>query len=266
MSNTYKLQLGFAVPIILLLLLIIILLAVGVIPSSATRSLDGSNNPYKIVNLKRSVDRRDYVTKQMQNAGVTNYKFIEAVDGLTLELTEDLQKLFKGNDFGSKKGAIGCTLSHMNIYKKLLLDRDNDYYIVFEDDVYLPSNFLNNVSSMLKKAADYDLIFLGYIIWDEKLKKEYNPSSKKMVLRPLNRSGIFVGGTHGYYISKLGAALILDYISKNGAKIAIDHLIVQTPAELKVGECFPFIVDWDSKGLFQSNVRSHDPTAPKFNL
>jgi GR25 family glycosyltransferase involved in LPS biosynthesis len=269
MSSSYKYFVGFSVPVIVLLVLIIILLAVGVIPSSSTGQTQAcvavevtTNNPYKILNLKRSKDRRKYAENQMLAAGVDNYEFVEGVDGYALTVTEDLRKMFKGNDFGSRKGIVGCSLGHINIIKKLLLDRDNQYYIVFEDDVYLCPNFKKNVDRMMQQAGDYDIIFMGYTIWNEDKKKEYNPSSKKMVVRTYNPD-IFIGGMYGFYISKTAAAMIMDYISKHGAKIAIDHLIRQ-PAGLKIGECVPFIVE--SKGLFNSNVASHDHQAPRFNF
>jgi GR25 family glycosyltransferase involved in LPS biosynthesis len=267
MSNTYKLWWGIAVPVILLLVLIIILLAVGIIPTSTPTTTtiweDTAvvKNPFKILNLKRSLDRKKYAEDQMLEAGVSNYEFVEGVDGHALPLTEDLRKMFKGNDFGSRKGIVGCSLGHINILKKLLLDRENEYYIVFEDDVYLCSNFKQNVNSMLRQSAGYDIIFMGYTIWDEKFTEAYTPSSStKMVVRPYNKD-IFIGGMYGFYISKTAAFIIMDYINQHGAKLAIDHLIRQ-PAGLKIGECFPFIVE--SKGLFSSNVASHDHRTPKF--
>ena len=79
----------------------------------------------------------------MESAGINynEYEFIKAVDGQFLTPTQELFDLFKGNDFGSRKGVIGCALSHYNLWKQLLDDKKNDYYLIMEDDFSLCTNF-----------------------------------------------------------------------------------------------------------------------------
>ena len=66
----------------------------------------------KVINLKRREDRKNNVIENFKNANVLNYEFIEATDGNNLEITSDIIELFKGNDFGNRKGVIGCALTH----------------------------------------------------------------------------------------------------------------------------------------------------------
>ena len=60
----------------------------------------------------------------------TRYEFVKAVDGLQLQATKELKQIFEGNDFGSRKGVIGCALSHLKLWKQLLSDVNNEYYII----------------------------------------------------------------------------------------------------------------------------------------
>ena len=63
------------------------------------------------------------------------------IDGKELKPTNELKKLFDGNDFGSNVGAIGCALSHYNLWKQLVEDSTNEYYLIIEDDLSLFSHF-----------------------------------------------------------------------------------------------------------------------------
>ena len=53
-----------------------------------------------------------------------NYEFIKAIDGKELTSDSDDVDLFEGNDFGSRRGFIGCALTHYNLWKKLIEDKD----------------------------------------------------------------------------------------------------------------------------------------------
>ena len=73
-----------------------------------------------------------------------------------------MQKLFHGNDFGSRKGVIGCALSHYYIWKELLQDTDNNFYVIFEDDIELCSDFQKRLNSLNQEMNDREYLLLGY--------------------------------------------------------------------------------------------------------
>ena len=102
-----------------------------------------SKNRIKIVNLERREDRKEETIKKLLEAGIKteDYDFIKAVDGKLLEPSSRLKHLFRNNDFGSRRGVIGCALSHYNLWCQLLNDPDNEYYIIMEDDFTLCKNF-----------------------------------------------------------------------------------------------------------------------------
>ena len=95
----------------------------------------------KIINLKRRVDRKEAMIKKLKENNIQQYNFIEAVDGIQLNPTKELNDLFKGNDFDSRRGFIGCALTHYNLFLSLLQDTRNDYYIIMEDDINFCKDF-----------------------------------------------------------------------------------------------------------------------------
>ena len=58
-------------------------------------------------------------------------------------------------------GAIGCYLSHLNIWKKLQKDHKHNHYLIFEDDT-LPTIQRNDMNKLLKQVPDdWDIILFG---------------------------------------------------------------------------------------------------------
>ena len=182
-----------------------------------------------VINLVRRTDRKEAIEILFDKEGITDYEFYEAIDGKELIVTDEITKLFLGNDFGSRKGVIGCALSHYNLWKQLIEDATNDYYVIFEDDITLSTNFKTQYEALLSeftKSIQDNILFLGYSVRDEHKKLQTTNADK--IISPLNLS-IYIGGTFAYIISKSSAKSILDYIKVNGIKHGIDYLMKIVP-------------------------------------
>ena len=202
-----------------------------------------------VLNLLRRTDRKEAVEVAMDAAGVKDgdYEFFEAIDGKELVLTDDIGKLFMGNDFGSRRGVIGCALSHYTLWKQLMADATNEYYTIFEDDITLVDGFKAKWDSAKGAAdagngkADTDMIFLGYHVREENKSTitavPENPIEDKIPLK----KDVYIGGFYGYIITKKGAKKLLDYISQNGIRHGIDYLIKIIPDFVSYN-CQPHIV------------------------
>lgn len=102
----------------------------------------------------------------------------------------------------SSWGAVGCYLSHVGIWQKIL-DNNLDAAIVFEDDVDFRSNFKEDFPKMLANLpADGDVYFLDLTMNFKPLK--YNDFFDRV-------TGLF-WGTHGYIMTKQGAQKLLPFI------------------------------------------------------
>ena len=98
------------------------------------------NVPIFIVNLKRAVDRKKQIQQICKEYNL-NVEFIEAVDGSLLN-KEEIECVYSETKTIEKigrslsKGEIGCALSHLAIYQKMLKENIKQA-IIFEDDIVL---------------------------------------------------------------------------------------------------------------------------------
>ena len=215
-----------------------------------------NNNAFiKIVNLERRSDRKKDTMKKLVNSGVSSedYEFIKAIDGSLLAPTPELKHLFRNNDFGSRKGVIGCALSHYNLWKRLVDDSQHEYYVIMEDDFVLCSNFKKHIETLKSnnEFVDREVLFLGYHMFEKNRNYDiYNLVSHEVDVKELNKD-IYIGGYFAYSINKVGAKKILDYIDQNGINHGIDYLNkILDNDMLSSYECQPQIVfsDWNENG------------------
>ena len=209
----------------------------------------------KLLNLLRRPDRKEKMVTLFEEAGIINYSVFKAIDGNDLEPLREFKHLFEGNDFGSRRGVIGCALSHLKMWRELLEDVNNDYYIIFEDDFSLGANFKERFAELKEKEEfnKNELLFLGYHMFEEKrasVKATYNIDISNTVInvKPLNKD-LYIGGTFSYSINKVGAKKLVDYIEKNGIKHGIDYVMKIIPG-VNSWELQPQMVysDWNEAG------------------
>jgi len=194
-------------------------------------------NVIKVINLKRRPDRREQVTKVLNDASVKEFDIVEAVDGKEITPTIELAKLFEGNDFGSRVGVVGCALSHVNLWKALLADQKTNYYVILEDDITLCDKFKAKFDALKPAFEKESYLLLGYHMFTKNRNILKPVEEGTMEIKPLNY-GFYVGGTFGYSINKEGAKILLDYISTNGIKHGIDY-VVKICSDLKCKEISP---------------------------
>ena len=141
------------------------------------------------------------------------------------------------------RGAVGCYLSHLNIYKKLL-ESNYKYTIVFEDDVIMAADFYERLLYGLSVIPDdWDILLLGVMCLKCDIEKDYIK---------INR----FWGTHGYLIKKeIAAKLVkkLDVLLQKQIDADISLLIKNK--QLKVYGINPLIVVQDGS-KFTSDIQT----------
>ena len=186
--------------------------------------------PIKVINLEKRLDRKINIINEFSKHNINsgNIDFIKAVDGSELLPTMKIYNLFKNNDFGGRKGFIGCALSHYYLWKQLLQDKDNDYYLIFEDDIRLSKNFVHKMLSLKDKYIENDFLLLGYHMFTENrnnVRDIYDDEDKDILSIDKLDCGLYIGGFFAYSISKNGAKKLLDYIKENGIGHGIDYVL-----------------------------------------
>jgi GR25 family glycosyltransferase involved in LPS biosynthesis/GT2 family glycosyltransferase len=193
-----------------------------------------------VINLDRRPDRYEKIKEQIQKkylpADITK---ISACDGNKLVINPRLRSFCRNNNFYMRPGVIGCALSHLKLYQKLIND-DVDGYVIFEDDVVSNDTFISRMKrafTILENKTRPDIIFFLTTL------KSYYECG---ILKKESREEIdkfSVGGTGCYYISKHGAQTVIDFIEKNTLDEAIDAILFKQSPFLNMYFVIPCIIE-----------------------
>jgi len=211
----------------------------------------------KVVNLERREDRRAECVAKFMKAEVTSteYELVYAVDGAKIMPTPALKRLFQGNDFGSRRGVVGCALSHYNLWQQLLTDSDNEFYVIMEDDFELCDGFKGAIRGLYDEFMNRDVMFMGYHMFEQKraaVRHIYNQALQadgRVSVEPLDKD-LYIGATHCYSINKRGAQFLVSYIERNGIRHGIDYIMKIADNGLECYETRPHLAfaEWNEAG------------------
>lgn len=126
--------------------------------------------PGYLINLYKRPDRlkrfQDKVRTYLPDIQIN---IIEAIDGGTLDLNNE-ELIANVNPWNFKhlnqktlRGVIGCCLSHLKCYKKII-DNSEPYAVIFEDDCYFipgQENMANDIIKNLKLPNKFGVIWLN---------------------------------------------------------------------------------------------------------
>ena len=107
-----------------------------------------------VITLEGSSTRIERMVERLKGV---EYEFFYGVNGATLDKTPYIE-------VGSKqtRGQLGCTLSHYNLYEKIVKE-DIDKVLILEDDCLLNDN-VNNLETYFEQLPeDWGLFYVG---WD----------------------------------------------------------------------------------------------------
>ena len=162
-----------------------------------------------VVNLERSDDRREFISKQLNRLNL-KYEIFKAVDGANLT-DEELESYDSSGAHAIcardlTRGEMGCSYSHLYIYKKMVAENISQA-LVIEDDVILNDDVVNILKNTACYPDNWELIFFSHnnavsSIWGKKrLLKNYN------IVRFVEHPHY----TSGYLINRIGAEKLLNY-------------------------------------------------------
>jgi GR25 family glycosyltransferase involved in LPS biosynthesis len=229
---------------------------------SSDKSSDKSDIPgitvkTTVINLDKRVDRWETFVKKPEPKFL-NYVRFSAIDGSKLKPTEQLQRIFDGNDYNMRQGMVGCALSHIKLYTDIAKDiikeagagaKDNDdktFYCIFEDDIEFVPDFQNKFVNVIKQLSqtDFDLCYLGHHVWDKNLRDWYNRQTMPIIEKWDTKTSLSlsIGGTGGYILSKKGALSLLNMINNTGMTNGIDTMQQKSADTLSVWYAFPHLI------------------------
>lgn len=195
-------------------------------------------------------------------AQLPDAEFYPAVDGKQIDLSETREYLsdllynwfLKNPHF---KGHLGCAMSHMFLWRKILEEGRREPTLILEDDAILTPEF-GKIDEILATNADYDIMYLGGSCGYQTPKCHTNDG-----MRP-KRNTVRVNyliGMWGYVVPDARAAkLLLD--SCVPLNLPVDHQIssadnvrkmlalptlVDHPGRMTI-DSFGYETNWDFRG------------------
>lgn len=168
-----------------------------------------------VINLTRNKDRlvdfqNSYNQSDLSNAPLIR---INAVDGKQIQYKDYVHDT---PEMDLTPGMVGCYLSHIDAYTKIQ-NSGKAYGLVFEDDARMDPTIYKNTIAQLHETmpTDWDIILLGYMVYDPVHRYEVHDSYLKMLK---------FWGTHGYLINQNAVAKVLE-LMKPPFKNQIDHVM-----------------------------------------
>lgn len=155
---------------------IILIFFILIIKISINKYLFYKNTKVYLINLNYRKDRLE-IFKNTYNFHNIDYEVIPAIDGNNL----DINRLYKQQILGeycmntmnknirdfhyeiNTKGAIGCYLSHIEVWKKIKENKNCNYGIIFEDDIDINNNITEKViyNYISNLPNDWDILLLN---------------------------------------------------------------------------------------------------------
>lgn len=189
------------------------------------RGDENLENNIWIINLDKSIDRMSKIKDNFNKYGI-KYNRFSAVYGKNVSneyIEKNVNLLCK--KMLCNYGIIGCASSHKYLWKQLI-NSNEDFYIIFEDDIEINDKTFYIIKKIIpylkKKEFDIDYLSLNCLNFGCSIQKteftidEYKFGKPYMPLQ-----------TSSYIITKDGAKKLLDYISRTTYHVDFEILFVK---------------------------------------
>ena len=108
-----------------------------------------------VLHYSKLVDRKKHILEQFNKQGIIDYEFIEKYDKEDLQDSDML--LF---DKCMGKSMMSLMNKHFYVYK--LISKNYESALIFEDDVILNDNFIENLNKYMSQLPEiFDMLFIG---------------------------------------------------------------------------------------------------------
>lgn len=208
--------------------------------------LEGIDDAW-VINLDRRADRMEKF-RAAQPLLAERALRLPAFDAKKLKLTPAIARLFAPHDFKWKKAVMGCALSHLALWTKLVNEPpDINSYLIMEDDAKLHPTWRDRWEEMMTEKAlpdGWDVVYLGGVLPPNKegFQQCIEPVNDHLARvkensvfgqNPPNRYFHFCA--YAYVLSRQGAMKVLEVLkSKGGYWTSADHMICNLAGFLNI--------------------------------
>lgn len=169
-----------------------------------------------LISLEKDSQRRELFFSQPETSDFVVFTAINTMNLSDDELANKFnpEKFKKSYHRAVTKGEIGCTLSHLTIYEKIINDEniaENEYVLVCEDDVLFADNFQQNLTALLAQNLTADIVLVGQSkipsFNDKELCINY-PTTFQFAQKPIADTGYYYSYPYKNYFAGTVAYLI----------------------------------------------------------
>jgi glycosyl transferase family 25 len=244
--------------------------------------LENPKNKLFVINLERRKDRYEYTMNHLKKFNIDHDKIniFKAFDGTHLNNNGKKYLYYKELFFKQieknkiknmsynynyfdyfTKGEVGCFMSHLILWKKMI-DEDIENAIIFEDDCVFNESFLPTMNKVLtediKKIDDFLIIWIG-----GKMVDNYSNHMNIKITENISiKREPHPYGTFSYILSKKGATILFKYVfNRFRGNLPVDHFIDESfmNNNRKQYIVSPFLcfsqTSNDKTSIFKSNIR-----------
>ena len=210
-----------------------------------------SDIDYYVIHLQNSPpERKENILNNQKILG-KQINIFDAVNGKELDLN-NLQIFDKNINFNfnyESIGEVGCYLSHLMLYKKII-ESKKKYTVIFEDDFIIEDDDIHNkIHKMTNDVNDFDIIYLG------NLNNNYDSNNKISENIYKKEKNMPLWGTHALLINNKNINKLYNYIINidKPIDVKLQDLIDETKINGYVH--YPILVSQDNI-KFSSQIRT----------
>lgn len=161
-----------------------------------------------VINLKKDVERKKSIQEQLQKINL-DAEFVTAVYGKELSKEQLWKYCPNFNEMTLTLGEVGCSLSHLNIYKRII-DNKIPLSLILEDDVSFNENLAIVLSSLENHPMALSSVPYVFLL---NTTNEYFDSFKKPLTDNYNIvSVIDAACAYGYVLNLATAKKLYQYL------------------------------------------------------
>ena len=209
-----------------------------------------------LISLDKDIQRRELFFAQPDTADFVVFSAINTMQKEWDELAEVFNPTKFEQHYGRNvtKGEIGCTLSHLAVYRQIVEDQnvmENDYALVCEDDALFNSNLSPKTIALLTEKCDADIVLIGQskIAEFDDVELEINyPTTFSFLRQTVGDVTVaypyksYFAGTVSYIIKKSAARAFLKQLEQEKPFwLADDFLLFETKFQINNNVVRPLV-------------------------
>jgi len=189
-----------------------------------------------VINLDRRKDRMEKLFANHPDLEL-QIERISAIEGKKLQLTPKIARMFKPHDFKWKKPIMGCALSHLGLWWRLVNEKPEiNSYLILEDDVKFSPEWKEKWAQAAPHVPEnYDIIYLGGILppnrevfeqSKEKVNDYFSRVKPNQIFGQREPNRYFHWCAYAYVLSKQGAEKVIKLMNMHdGYWTSADHML-----------------------------------------